>query len=309
MGDSATASGHLVVQVVYLYTVGDFMTDCQNLAMADHRWKRVRVEAPDVHGLAHLTLNRPERLNAVDSVLFDELPAVLAVLDADPHVRIVVLNANGRHFCAGIDLSTLADAGSGREGEDAGRARERFRRDIIHMQAAFTALEECRKPVVAAIHGACVGAGLDMVTACDLRYCTEDALFSVKEVDLAITADLGTLQRLPRIVGEGRAMELALTGKRFNGKEAKTLGLVNDAFASRELMMEAVGNLATEIADKSPLAVIGTKAVLLKSRHLSVAQGLDYVATWNAAMLMSSQDATEALEAQRSKRKPQFSKL
>ncbi|KAG5520566.1 hypothetical protein RHGRI_033220 [Rhododendron griersonianum] len=176
------------------------------------------------------------------------------------------------------------------------------------MQDTITAIERCRKPVIAAIHGACIGGGIDIITACDVRYCTESAFFSVKEVDLGITADLGTLQRLPSIVGYGKAVELALSARRFSGSEAKELGLVSRVFGSKDAMDEGVQAIAEEIAAKSPLAVTGTKAVLLRSRDLTVVQGLDYIATWNSGMLLSD-DLVEARAAQSQKRAPSFSKL
>lgn len=176
------------------------------------------------------------------------------------------------------------------------------------MQDAVTAIERCRKPVVAAIHGACIGGGIDVVTACDLRFCSKDAFFAVKEVDLGITADLGTLQRLPKIVGFANAMELALTGRRFSGSDAKDLGLVSKVFDTKEDLDHGVRAIAEAIAAKSPLAVTGTKSVLLKSRDMTMEQGLDYVATWNSGVLISD-DLKEAISAQREKRIPSFSKL
>lgn len=285
------------------------------------------MEGPDDVGVAQLLLNRPSRSNALDPTLFRELPLAIAHLDARPSVRVIVLRGSGNNFCSGIDLSTLVQAqkdgvgggddggGSGRNSSDdpngtadGARARERTLRSIKLMQEAFTSLEDCRKPVIAAIHGACIGGGVDLVTACDLRYCSVDSYFSVKEVDLAIVADLGTLQRLPLLVGHGNAMELALTGRKFSASEAKKMGLVHDVFGSKGAMEEQVNALARNIAAKSPLAVIGTKKTLLKSRDLSVRDGLDYVATWNSAMLMSS-DLKEAMQAQLERRKPVFSKL
>ncbi|KAJ9563949.1 hypothetical protein OSB04_009109 [Centaurea solstitialis] len=191
---------------------------------------------------------------------------------------------------------------------DPGRSAEKSRRSIKLMQEAITAIEECRKPVIAAVHGACVGGGIDIITACDIRYCTEDAYFSVKEVDLAITADLGTLQRLPGIVGHGNAMELALTARTFSGSEAKAMGLVSRTFGSKADMDQGVRAIAEGIGAKSPLAVIGTKRVILTSRDMRLNEGLDYVATWNSAMLLSN-DLREVASARTQKRKPSFSKL
>ncbi|CAH8348456.1 unnamed protein product [Eruca vesicaria subsp. sativa] len=257
----------------------------------------------------HLILNRPSHLNALSLDFFSELPVALSSLDQNPDVSVIILSAAGKHFCSGIDLSSLSTISTqSSSGTDRGRSSEALRRRIKSMQAAITAVEMCRKPVIAAVHGACIGGGVDLVTACDVRYCSEEAFFSVKEVDLAIVADLGTLQRLPRIVGYANAMELALTGRRFSGCEAKDIGLVSRVFGSKLELDKGVMIIAEGIAAKSPLAVTGTKAVLLRSREMSVEQGLDYVATWNSGMLIS-EDLNEAVSAQMMKRQPRFSKL
>ncbi|XP_015902266.3 delta(3,5)-Delta(2,4)-dienoyl-CoA isomerase, peroxisomal [Ziziphus jujuba] len=256
----------------------------------------------------HLYLNRPSRRNALSLQFFIEFPKALSFLDQNPTANVIVLSGAGDHFCSGIDLNNLNSTSEKSRSADRGRAAERLRREIKAMQEAITAIERCRKPVIASIHGACIGGGIDIVTACDIRYCTADALFSVKEVDLAITADLGTLQRLPAIVGYGTAMELALTGRRFSGTEAQRMGLVSQVFGSKKQLGEAVNVIAKDIGAKSPLAVIGTKAVLLRSKEVNLEQGLDYVATWNAGMLISD-DLEEAVAAQIQKRKPTFAKL
>ncbi|CAM6034657.1 unnamed protein product [Sphagnum compactum] len=277
-------------------------------------WEGLRVEGPEGNsGVAWLSLHRPTRFNALDAGLFRSLPLAIAKLDGNPDVRVIVLTGSGAHFCAGIDLSTFAQiaggGGGGGRRNQTKKKEKKLRRDVKELQSSFTAFEECRKPVIAAIHGACIGGGIDMITACDLRYCTKDASFSVKEVDVAITADLGTLQRLPRLIGHGNTMELALTGRKFTGSEAKSMGLVQDVYDSKAELLAAVETLAKQIASKSPLAVVGIKAVLLKSRDLTVAQGLEYVALWNAAMLIS-QDLKTAIQAQNHKQsKPLFSKL
>ncbi|MCO5566557.1 hypothetical protein L7F22_020234 [Adiantum nelumboides] len=283
----------------------------------EEEWKSLKVEGPDETGVVRLLLNRPARSNALDFHLFAELPLAIAQLDASPAVRVIVLAGSGKNFCSGIDLSTLSRF----EQEAAGSESAQKQKDVydgartsllnVHrvkqLQAAFSALEDCRKPVIAAVHGACIGGGVDLITACDLRYCSSDSFFSVKEVDLAIVADLGTLQRLPLLVGHGHAMDLALTGRRLTASEAKAIGLVNDVFQSNALV-EQVNTVARNIAAKSPLAVIGTKRVLLKSRDLSVPDGLDYVATWNSGMLLSN-DMKEAVRAQLEKRRPIYAKL
>eukprot|EP00249_Psilotum_nudum_P001851 c14572_g1_i1 orf=168-1016(+) len=282
--------------------------------MGTQLWHTLKLEGPLSTGIAHLFLHRPSHHNALDSVLFRELPLALSALDANPSVRVIILSGSGKHFCSGIELGTLSshlgDAPDGVEQlpSDVGRKSEKLVRSVKQMQAAISAVEECRKPVIAAVHGACIGAGVDLLTACDLRYCSQDCFFSVKEVDLAIVPDLGTLQRLPRLIGHGNAMELALTGRRFDGEEAKRLGLVQDVLPSIEMLRDKVEIVAGLIAAKSPLAVVGIKRVLLKARDVSVAHGLDDVATWNASMIMSH-DVKEAIQAQKQKRKPVFAKL
>ncbi|KAL1225293.1 Delta(3,5)-Delta(2,4)-dienoyl-CoA isomerase, peroxisomal [Cardamine amara subsp. amara] len=256
----------------------------------------------------HLILNRPSHLNALSLDSFIELPKALSSLDQNPDVSVIIISGAGKHFCSGIDLNSLSSISQQSSSDDKGRSSEQLRRKIKSMQAANTAIEQCRKPVIAAIHGACIGGGVDLITACDIRYCSEDAFFSIKEVDLAIVADLGTLQRLPSIVGYANAMELALTARRFSSREAKDLGLVSQIFGSKSELDHGVTKIAEGIASKSPLAVTGTKAVLLRSRELSVEQGLDYVATWNSAMLISN-DLNEAVSAQMMKRRPRFAKL
>ncbi|RDX99775.1 Delta(3,5)-Delta(2,4)-dienoyl-CoA isomerase, peroxisomal, partial [Mucuna pruriens] len=260
------------------------------------------VEKSPKSGVFYLILNRPSRRNALSRDFFREFPKALYALDDNPEVKVIVLSGAGNHFCSGIDLSNLESIASNSS------SGERLRREIMAMQDAVTALERCRKAVIASIQGGCIGGGIDIVTACDIRMCTKEAFFSVKEVDLGLAADLGSLQRLPLIVGFGNAMELALTARTFSGQEAKELGLVSAVFPSKHDLDQAVWDVAQAIASKSPLAVVGTKAVLLKTRDLSVDQGLDYVATLNAARLFSS-DITEAVMAKKQKRKPLFSKL
>lgn len=264
------------------------------------------IEKTPKSGVFYLNLNRPSNLNALTHDFFTEFPKALYALDHNPDVNVIVLSGSGKHFCSGIDLSLLKSTGASNSNSSSGG--ESLRRQILAMQDSLTALERCRKPVIVSIHGACIGGGIDIITACDIRFCTEDAFFSVKEVDLALAADLGTLQRLPGIVGFGNAMELALTGRRFYGLEAKQMGLVSRVFNSKHEMDEGVKDVAHAIATKSPIAVVGTKTVLLKSRDLTVDQGLDYVATLNSARLLSS-DLAEAVMAQKQKRKPVFSKL
>lgn len=241
--------------------------------------------------IGHLELNRPKKGNAFDAALWQAFPEAVRELQRQDSVRVVVLSARGRQFCTGIDVAYVA--GLARGGEEAAggcpaRARMQLMQRVQDMQAAFTALEELAVPVIAAIHGACIGAGVDMVTACDLRLCTRSTSFCVKEVDLAITADLGTLQRLHHIVGHGVASELALTARSVSGEEALRLGLVSACVADNAALATAVADVAKQIASKPPLAVMGTKRVLRHARDHTVEEGLRHVALWNAAALLSA---------------------
>lgn len=294
------------------------------MASGDSTYSTVRI-SKGPPGVSHLVLDRPARSNAINDDMFRELPRALRALDLDPDTRAVVLSGAGRNFCAGIDLAALTDiTAAGAEeaapgGEAAGRgARAAARCEgrqrvallarIQAMQDAVSAIERCRKPVIAAVHGACIGGGVDIITACDIRYCASGALFSVKEVDLAITADLGTLQRLPGIVGQGAARELALTGRQVSADEAKSLGLVSAVFPTPEALAQGAGAAAAAIAAKSPLSVVGTKAALNYARDRGVEEGLRQVALWNSATLVS-EDLREVALAQAEKRRPHFSKL
>lgn len=194
-------------------------------------------------GVYNLILNQPATLNALSPDFFTEFPQALSYLDSNPDVSVILLSGQGNHFCAGIDINSLK-AASTTSSSDRGRATESLRRHILFMQEAINAIEKCRKPVIACVHGACIGGGVDVITACDIRFCTDSAFFSVKEVDLAIVADLGTLQRLPRVVGYANAMELALTARRFSASEALRFGLVSKVFASKSAMDEAVRDYA-----------------------------------------------------------------
>jgi enoyl-CoA hydratase len=257
----------------------------------------LRVTVED--GVAELALNRPDRANSLSRPMWDELRTALRELDADPSARVVVLSGAGNHFCAGIDLAMLTDFGS--ERSEPGRRAEALRRTILDLQDVFSWLERCRVPVVAAVHGVCIGAGLDMVAAADLRYASADARFVLKEVDMGLTADVGVLQRLPRIVGEGITRELAYTGREVSGAEAAELRLVNRCFDTSDELRKHVFELARGLAAKSPLALRGTKHAITYARDHTVADGLEQIATWNAATLLSA-DLEEAVAAFKEKR-------
>ena len=253
--------------------------------------------------VATVALNRPDKANSMSAAMWEELQACFEWIDDEPGIRAVILAGNGKHFCAGLDLGIFA--GAGEQSGDPARRAERFRRKALRMQENLTALEKCRKPVLAAIHFTCIGGGVDLTCCADMRYATRDAFFSIREIDIGMTADVGTLQRLPKIIPDGVARELAYTGRDMDADEAQRVGFINRVFDDRDAMMEAVMRIAQEIATKSPLAVRGTKEMLLYARDHTVAQGLDHVATWNAGML-SAQDLQAGLEAQMAKKQAEY---
>ncbi len=255
--------------------------------------------------VAEISLNRPDRSNALNEAMWQELREAMRWADATPAVRVVVLAGAGKNFCAGIDLAMLGGVAQAVAHADPARSREALRRLILDLQDCLSSIEACRKPVLAAIHGACIGGAVDLVTCCDMRYAAADAVFSVKEVDVGMTADVGTLQRLPRLVPDGVARELAYTGRNADAVEAAAIGLVNRVFPTHEELVAGVMQIAQAIAAKSPLAIRGTKEMLNYGRDHSVADGLNYIATWNAAMLMSA-DLNEAMAAAKEKRPPRF---
>jgi enoyl-CoA hydratase len=250
------------------------------------------------HQVATVHLNRPDKANSMSSTMWDELQSCFEWADAEPSVRVVILAGNGKHFCAGLDLSVFGSVSSA--SSDPARRAEEFRRMILRMQGNLTAIERCRVPVLAAIHNTCIGGGVDMVCCADMRYSTEDAYFSIREIDIGMTADVGTLQRMPKIVPDGVVRELAYTGRNMDAEEARDVGFVNRVYENRETMMREVAAIARTIAAKAPLAVRGTKEMVLYTRDHSVAEGLNYIATWNAGM-MSQADLKAGLEAQMNK--------
>jgi enoyl-CoA hydratase len=256
-------------------------------------------------GIAEIRLDRPDKSNAMNDAMWQEIRQAFEWADATPEVRVVILSGAGRNFCAGIDLALLAGIQQRIAHPDGARSREALRRLILDLQDCLSAVERCRKPVIAAIQGACIGGALDLVTCCDMRYAAAEAIFSVREIDVGMVADVGTLQRLPRLIPEGVARELAFTGRNFLADEGERLGLINCVFASHEALTATVRELAQSIAAKSPLATRGIKEVMNFSRDHSIADGLNFVATWNAAMLLSD-DIGESIAAQREKRAPRF---
>ncbi len=252
--------------------------------------------------IAWVVINRPRRMNACSMALFERLRDIMEELDGDVSVRVAVIRAEGRCFTVGLDLKEAAQS---LLPDDTTSGREELRRKIIDMQACVTALARCRKPVIAAIHGLCYGAGVDIASACDIRIATKDAVFSIRETRMAIVADLGTLQRMPGIVGQGWLRELALTGRDFAAQEALQAGFITHICEDREALYGRADKLAREIADNAPLAVEGTKDVINYTRDHGIAAGLEYVAQKNAVLLYAD-DLKEALQAFAEKRRPVF---
>ncbi|HRI53157.1 MAG TPA: crotonase/enoyl-CoA hydratase family protein [Pseudomonadota bacterium] len=258
--------------------------------------------------IAFVTLNRPEQRNTMTLKFWPELRQVFTELTEHPEVRAVVFASTGKHFTAGLDLRDFAVLGAELTTGDRGRSSERFRRLCLSMQESFTAIERCRVPVLSAIQGGCIGGGVDLISACDMRYCTSDAFFSIHEINIGMTADVGTLQRLPHLIPQGMVRELAYTGRRLLAGRALELGLVNAVYPSHEAMLAEVTTVAREIAQRSPLAILGTKEMLNYTRDHSVADSLNYVATWNAGMFFTS-DVAEQMAANLEKRPAQFAEL
>ena len=264
-----------------------------------------------VDRVGHIRMNRPEKSNSMIPAFWRELPEIVDGWSQSGSVRAVVLSGVGKHFCSGMDLEVFANDDSiGPSGASGHRSRrnERFRGVALKLQDTFTALERARMPVLCAIQGACVGGGIDMVSAADMRYADESAFFSIAEINIGMTADVGTLQRMPKLVAEGIVRELAYTGRRWSAAEAHAAGFVNAVFNDHEALLNGVMEIAAEIAAKSPMAVWGTKQTMHYTRDHSVADGLEFIANWNAAMF-DTDDMGEAFTAKIEQRAAEFPDL
>jgi enoyl-CoA hydratase len=253
-----------------------------------------------VDHVARVTLARPDELNTMIPAFWRELPAIVNELSDSGDARAIVLSSSGKHFTAGMDLSVFGGDHLSGTGET-GRVRANLRLNVGHLQDAFTALERARVPVIAAVQGGCIGGGVDMVCACDMRYATADAFFCIQEINIGMTADVGTLQRLPKLIPAGIAREYAYTGRRMSAARAYELGFVNGVYATHDEMIAGVMAVAAEIATRSPLAVWGSKEMITYARDHTVADGLNYIATWQTGMFQPA-DMTEAFLARAQKR-------
>ena len=258
--------------------------------------------------IAHVQLSRPEALNSMNADFWVELPQCMRDIEASGEARVIVISSTGKHFSAGMDLGVFSNPKSVPMGGDPGRMAENLRRVVMQLQATLSSLEEVRLPVLAAIHGGCIGGALDMVCAADCRYATADAYFTIKETELGMTADVGTLQRLPKLSPQGVVRELAFTGRNFSAQEALALGLVNQVFESQEAMLAGVMAIAAQIVKHSPLAVTGCKEMLNYSRDHSVADSLKYMATWQSGMFRPH-DMMKTFQAKATKSQAQFDNL
>ncbi len=272
--------------------------------MTERNWNAFSVEISD--HIAVVTLLGPGKGNAMGPDFWTECPQLFTQLDADPEVRAILLTGSGKNFTYGLDLAAMGSEFAPLMADQAlAGPRTVFHDTVKRMQQATNAVADCRKPVVAAVHGWCIGGGLDLISAADIRYASADAKFSVREVKVAIVADMGSLARLPAIIGDGHLRELALTGKDINAARAEKIGLVNDTFADHDALLHGARAAAAEIAANPPLVVQGVKAVLDHSRSAAVDDSLRYVAAWNAAFLASN-DLTEAITAVFEKRPAHF---
>ena len=257
--------------------------------------------------VAKLVMNRPDKANGMTPEFWAELPVAVRELDADPSVRALVIAGAGKHFTGGMDLASFQQIMHLMQKEP-GRAAYALRQLILTLQDSFNALEASRLPVIAAIHGACIGGGIDMISACDLRLASKDAFFSIEEINIGMAADVGTLQRLPKLVAPGVVKELAYTGRRFSPEEALGWGFVNEVCEDAETVQARAMALAGEIAEKSPLVIAGIKHAVDYARDHTVRDGLDQIATWNAGMLRP-EDLTAALQAKMAKKAAVFADL
>ncbi len=264
--------------------------------------------------IAHLQLKRGDELNTMVPEFWRELPDIVRDIDDNAKARVIVISSTGKHFSAGMDLSVFASGGSvgtsaAASKEERGRVRANLRQGVLDIQETFNVLERARMPVLIAIQGGCVGGAVDFASACDCRYATQDAFFVIQEINLGMTADVGTFPRLCHLMPEGMVRELAYSGRRLPAAKALALGLVNEVFPTQTEMLEHVMAVAKDIAEKSPLAVYGSKVMINYARDHSVADGLDYIATWQAGMYNPQTDMLESFKAKAEKRAAKFADL
>lgn len=275
-------------------TVLDAQYSCFDVTIEDH--------------VAHIQFSRPHEMNSMNKAFWKELPALVNQLDESAMARAIVISSTGKHFSAGMDLGVFMSGDAVPMTGDPGRMGENLRRVVLQLQASLSSLEQIRIPVLVAIHGGCIGGALDLVCAADCRYATEDAFFTIKETELGMTADVGTLQRFPKLVPPGIVRELAYTGRKFTAQEAKEMGLVNAVYPDQESLLAGVMDVAKAIAKNSPLAVTGCKEMINYSRDHSVEDSLKYMATWQSGMFRPN-DMMKSFAAKAQKSDPVFDEV
>ena len=258
--------------------------------------------------IAHIILNRPEKRNAMIAEFWAELPEIIRDIDENAKARVIVISSTGPVFCAGIDIGMFQNDIGGTQDKNHPQYGAGFYLHVKYLQDALSALEQCRIPVLAAVQGGCYGAGVDMITACDMRYGTQDSFITIYEINVGMTADVGTFPRILNHMSEGVVRELAYTGRNMPAEECKDRGLFNEIYADQDTMLSAVMDIAKEIASKPPLAIYGCKRIITYSRDHSTADSLDNIAIWNMSMLNPS-EMMEAMISGKQKRVGNFQDL
>ncbi|MDP1630765.1 MAG: crotonase/enoyl-CoA hydratase family protein [Caulobacter sp.] len=271
---------------------------------ADWTCFSVSIEA----GVAHIQLKRPEAMNTMNKAFWSELPAIVRDINDNARARCIVISSTGKHFSAGMDLSVFANVAGGGGDSDRHVTGESFRHHVHALQDTFSCLDEARMPVIAAIQGGCIGGAVDFTSACDIRYCSADAFFCIMEINIGMTADVGTFPRLCKLIPEGWVRELAYTGRRLPAARAREIGLVNEVFDTHEAVVAHALATAREIAGKSPLAVAGSKVMINYARDHSIKDALDYIAVWQTGMF-SGPHMAETFAAKQQGREPVFPDL
>jgi len=268
---------------------------CFDVEIADH--------------IAHVQLKRPEKFNSMIREFWNELPEIINDINDNAKARVIVISSTGKHFCSGMDLAVFgSNKDEAKTKAEMGRQRHVLRDKVKVLQDSFSCLDNARMPILVAVQGGCIGGAIDMISACDMRYSTKDAFFCIQEINIGMTADVGTFPRLCHLIPEGWVRELAYTGRRLPAHKAQEIGLVNETYDSQEEMLAAVMAIAAEIASKSPLAVAGSKVMINYARDHSIADGLDYIATWQTGMFHSA-DMMESFAAKSEKRDGQFEEI
>ena len=276
-------------------------------------------DVTEIDHVVHVQLNRPDSLNSMIPEFWSELPEIIRGVSDEGPARAIVISSTGKHFSAGMDLAVFTGGGglsahaaprpnSSPRSKEEGRQRAHMRESAIALQESFTVLEKARMPVIAAVQGGCIGGAVDMVTACDMRYVSADAFFVIQEINIGMTADVGTLQRLPKLIPDAIVRELAYLGGRMPAQRAYEVGLVNGVFETHDALITGALDVAAQIATKSPLAIWGSKEMITYSRDHTVADSLTYIATWQSGMFQPA-DMMESFSARAEKRDPNFDDL